>query len=195
VSNRPTRRPFDGRTDERTPRRAAAPRKPRTESAFVVVVRSFVRSFVVKARTPRRTRRLSFVRRSSFVVVRRQSTHTHRASTRRRRQRTRHESVQPQNRRWGASYVVVVVVSRRRRRRHRVASLVHDDTSCPRWSSSSTVRAAPPPIRFIASSTTDEAKGACVPTAHAGVAHVWICRSWMVTNLLSLVLFRRESRA
>jgi hypothetical protein len=43
-----------------------------------------------------------------------------------------------------------------------------------RWSSSSTVRAAPPPIRFISSSTTDEAKGACVPTAHAGVAHVWM---------------------
>ena len=77
MSNRPTRRPFDGRTDERTPRRAAAPRKPRTESAFVVVVRSFVRSFV-RRKSTHTAPNPKVVVRPSFVVRRRSSSkHAH----------------------------------------------------------------------------------------------------------------------
>ena len=178
MSNRPTRRPFDGRTDERTPRRAAAPRKPRTESAFVVVVRSFVRSFVRRKSThtapnPKVVVRPSFVvrRSSSFVVKARTHTAHPHVVVVKGHVMSRYSRKTADGVRRLASSSSSRVVSRRR---HRVASLVHDDTSCPRWSSSSTVRAAPPPIRFIASSTTDEAKGACVPTAHAGVAHVWM---------------------
>ena len=88
MSNRPTRRPFDGRTDERTPRRAAAPRKPRTESAFVVVVvRSFVRSFVRRKSThtapnPKVVVRPSFVvRRSSSFVVKARTPRIHTSSS------------------------------------------------------------------------------------------------------------------